>query len=40
MSIKIMAQIWEHGPEKQAERFVLLAIADYANEYGECWRWA
>jgi len=37
MSIKIMSRVWESGPEKQADRFVLLAIADYANDDGECW---
>jgi hypothetical protein len=37
MSIKIMSMVWDHGPEKQAERFVLLAIADFANDDGECW---
>ena len=37
MSIKIMSRVWEFGPEKQADRFVLLAIADYANDDGECW---
>ncbi len=37
MSIKIMSAVWEFGPPKQAERFVLLALADYANDDGECW---
>lgn len=37
MSIKIMSMIWDSGPEKQAERFVLLALADFANDSGECW---
>ena len=37
MSVKLMAQIWESGPEQQAERFVLLALADFANDSGECW---
>lgn len=37
MSIKIMSRVWEYGPEKQADRFVLLAISDYANDDGECW---
>ena len=32
-----MSRVWENGPGKQAERFVLLAIADYANDEGECW---
>lgn len=37
MSIKLMAWVWENGPEKQAHRFVLIALADYANDAGECW---
>jgi hypothetical protein len=37
MSIKLMSMVWDRGPEKQADRFVLLAIADYANDDGECW---
>ena len=37
MSIKIMSMVWSNGPEKQADRFVLLALSDYANDAGECW---
>jgi hypothetical protein len=37
MSIKIMSTIWDRGPDNQSERFVLLALADYANDEGECW---
>lgn len=37
MSVKFMSMIWEHGPANQSERFVLLALADYANDEGECW---
>ena len=37
MSIKIMSLVWEKGPQNQAERFVLLALADFANDAGECW---
>ena len=37
MSIKIMSMIWGRGPDNQSERFVLLALADYANDEGECW---
>lgn len=37
MSIKLMSAIWDHGPERQAARFVLLALADYAGEDGACW---
>jgi hypothetical protein len=34
MSVRIMGEIWEHGPRKITERFVLLAIADNANDAG------
>ena len=37
MSIKIMARIWDEGPNSQSDRFVLLSLADYANDAGECW---
>lgn len=32
-----MAWVWEHGPEKSTEKLVLLALADNANDAGECW---
>lgn len=32
-----MAAIWDHGPADQAECFVLLALADFANDAGKCW---
>jgi hypothetical protein len=37
MSIKVMSWVWQHGPEAQGERFVLIALADFANDEGECW---
>jgi hypothetical protein len=37
MSIKVMSWVWENGPEQQSARFVLLALADFANDAGECW---
>ena len=37
MSIKVMSWVWESGPAKQAERFVLLALADFCNDASECW---
>ena len=37
MSIKIMSQIWENGPDSMTDRFVLLCIADYANDGGIAW---
>lgn len=37
MSIRIMASIWENGPEDRNELLVLLALSDFANDEGECW---
>lgn len=37
MSIKIMSAIWENGPLGLSEAMLLLAIADYCNDEGECW---
>ena len=37
MSIRIMSQVWESGPDDKAEILVLLALADYCNDAGECW---
>ena len=37
MSIKIMSWVWENGPEDPVERLVLLALADFSNDAGECW---
>lgn len=37
MSIKIMSMIWEDGPEGPTERFLLLALADIADDRGKCW---
>ena len=34
MSIKLMAMVWESGPEDHAQKLVLLAIADHANDEG------
>jgi hypothetical protein len=35
MSVKVMAKIWEAGPASLGDRFVLLAIADHANDEGQ-----
>jgi len=32
-----MSRVWDHGPLDKAEILVLLAIADYCNDEGECW---
>jgi len=37
MSIRIMANVWENGPEDRSELLVLLALSDFANDEGECW---
>lgn len=37
MSIRLMSMIWDDGPTVQSERFVLLALADFSNDDGECW---
>lgn len=37
MSIRIMAKVWDNGPEDRAELLVLLALADFANDEGRCW---
>lgn len=37
MSIKLMSLVWENGPTSSTDRFVLLALADNANDQGRCW---
>lgn len=37
MSIRIMSQVWENGPANRSELLVMLALADFANDEGECW---
>lgn len=32
-----MSQIWDSGPSDRSELVVMLALADYANDDGECW---
>ena len=32
-----MAQVWETGPSDKGEMLVLLALADFSNDDGECW---
>ena len=34
MSVKLMTAIWANGPSNSTERFVLLTLADYANDDG------
>lgn len=37
MSIKIMSQVWENGPDDRGELLVMLALADFADDRGRCW---
>lgn len=37
MSVKLMAAVWERGPQDQRDLLMLLAIADHANDDGVCW---
>ena len=37
MSIHVMAQVWRNGPSSATDCLLMLALADYANDDGECW---
>src|SRR5262249_22305654 len=37
MSIKVMTRVWTHSQRKDGELLVMLALADFANDAGECW---
>ena len=37
VSVKVMARVWEHSQRKDGELLVMLALADFANDAGECW---
>ena len=37
MSITLMSQVWAHSPHKGTELLMLLALADHANDDGQCW---
>lgn len=37
MSIKVMSRVWAHSQQKGGELLVMLALADFANDAGECW---
>lgn len=37
MSIKLMSEVWENGPQDRNEILVLIALADFCNDEGECW---
>jgi hypothetical protein len=37
MSVKVMSLVWERGPFEGGSLLVMLALADWANDEGECW---
>lgn len=37
MSIKIMSWVWDNSPYEGAALLLHLALADFANDAGECW---
>jgi hypothetical protein len=37
MSIRIMSRVWDSGVTDRGELLVLLALADFCNDAGECW---
>lgn len=37
MSVKLMAQVWDHSPHSGSDLLMLLAIADHANDQGLAW---
>jgi len=37
VSIKIMSWVWDNSPYEGSALLLHLALADYANDYGECW---
>lgn len=37
MSVKLMTRVWDRTDLSQSETLVMLALADHADESGECW---
>lgn len=37
MSIKVLSDVWEHSKASGTPLLVLLSLADYADDDGECW---
>lgn len=37
MSVKVMARVWAHSQHEGGELLAMLALADFANDEGECW---
>ena len=37
MSVRVLSWVWEHGPTDQTELLVLLALADFCDDQGQCY---
>jgi hypothetical protein len=37
VSVKALARVWEYSQRKDGELLVMLALADFSNDVGECW---
>jgi DNA-binding transcriptional MocR family regulator len=37
MSIRVMSRVWDSGPDNATECLLLLALADYCDDAGECY---
>src|SRR5262249_49593079 len=37
MSVRVMARVWAHSQQSGGGLLVMLALADFANDAGECW---
>src|SRR5262245_55492205 len=37
MSVRVMARVWAHSQQSGGALLVMLALADFANDAGECW---
>ncbi len=37
MSVKVMGRVWAQSSRKDGELLVMLALADFSNDLGECW---
>jgi len=37
VSVKVLARVWAHSQTAGGELLVMLALADHANDAGECW---
>jgi len=37
MSVRVMTWVWDNGPDSATEKLVLLALADFCDDAGNCW---